>query len=85
MIKSVNFKIEAELKEEAEQVLESMGLTMTSALKMFLKQVVNRREIPFTIEAQDPFFSERNQAILLESISELDKGNGKVRDLIEVD
>ncbi len=82
MIKSVNFKIEEELKVEAERVLESMGLTMTSALKMFLKQVVNRREIPFTIEAQDPFYSDRNQAILLESIAQLEKGEGKIRDLI---
>ncbi len=56
--KPVNFRIDEELKLQSEQVLSEMGLTMSSAITMFLKQVVNKREIPFKIEA-DPFYSEK--------------------------
>lgn len=32
-----------------------MGLTMISALNLFLQQVVDERALPFIIEAPDPF------------------------------
>jgi len=38
-----------------------MGLTMISALNLFLQQVVDKRALPFIIEAPDPFYNDANQ------------------------
>ncbi len=43
------FRIEDGLKYAAENVFERMGLTMSAAINVFLKQTVNRQEFPFAI------------------------------------
>ncbi len=80
--KSVNFRIDETLKCQSEQVLSEMGLTMSSAITMFLKQVVNKREIPFKIEA-DPFYSEENQMLLAERLAKYESGIKFEKDILE--
>ncbi len=80
--KPVNFRIDEELKLQSEQVLSEMGLTMSSAITMFLKQVVNKREIPFKIEA-DPFYSEKNQLLLAERLAKYEAGIKTERDILD--
>ena len=41
--------MDADLKKEAEEMFHRMGLTMTSAMNLFVKTAVNRRQIPFAI------------------------------------
>ena len=36
---NINIRIEPELKKEAEETLDYLGLTMAEAIKLFLKQV----------------------------------------------
>ena len=55
----VNFRIDENLKKNAEQVLNEMGLTMSAAITMFLVKVSRERSIPFKITA-DPFYSDEN-------------------------
>ena len=55
----VNFRIDEQLKINADNTLSAMGLSMSSAITLFLTKVVNERRIPFEISA-DPFFSESN-------------------------
>ena len=47
---NINIRIEPELKKEAEQTLDYLGLTMAEAIKLFLKQVTLTDSIPFKIE-----------------------------------
>jgi DNA-damage-inducible protein J len=52
MIDSViRARIEPDLKDEATRVLQSMGLTPSAAIRIFLQQVVAERALPFTIKA----------------------------------
>jgi DNA-damage-inducible protein J len=46
--------IDAELKGQAENMLAALGLDMASAVRMFLKQVVLRRGIPFEVTMPKP-------------------------------
>jgi len=46
---SLNARVPKRLKEEASNILQNMGLTPSSAIRLFLAQVVNQGEIPFTI------------------------------------
>lgn len=47
---NINIRIEPELKKEAEETLDYLGLTMAEAIKLFLKQVTLTDSIPFKIE-----------------------------------
>jgi len=83
--KSVSFRIDDELKTEADTVLKDIGLNMTSALTLFLQQVVNKRAIPFPLEAVDPFYSSVNLAELSKRIKDYENGKIIGQDLIEMD
>ena len=52
----INFRIDETVKNNAEKALKSMGLTMSSAITMFLVKVGREQRIPFEITA-DPFYS----------------------------
>lgn len=43
-------RVEPEIKEQAEQVLEQLGIPMSNAVSMFLRQVVLQRGIPFEMK-----------------------------------
>ena len=72
---NVNFRMDAELKKNMEQVCEDMGLSMTTAFTIFAKKVSREHRIPFEITA-DPFYSESNMAHLRRGIAALDSGKG---------
>ena len=46
---TVKAKIEPELKLQSERILKQVGMDMTSAIKVFLKQVVITGGIPFDV------------------------------------
>ena len=52
MAKTANLyaRIEPELKEQAEQILNSLGLPPSSAITMFYKQVVLQQGLPFDVK-----------------------------------
>ena len=43
-------RVEPEVKEQAEQVLEQLGIPMSNAIGLFLRQVILQRGIPFDIK-----------------------------------
>ena len=45
----VRARVASDLKEEAEEVFEELGLTTTEAIRMFLSQVRLRRGMPFSV------------------------------------
>jgi addiction module RelB/DinJ family antitoxin len=42
-------RVDPELKEQAEAVLNEIGLPMSGAITLFLKQIVLRRGVPFPV------------------------------------
>jgi addiction module RelB/DinJ family antitoxin len=48
---TTTLRIDDTLKRQCDEVLAELGLTMTNALTVFLKQVVRTRSIPFIIGA----------------------------------
>ena len=69
----VNFRIDENLKKNAETVLNEMGLTMSAAITMFLVKVSRERSIPFKITA-DPFYSDENIKELERRIADIKNG-----------
>jgi len=61
----VTVRVDENNKKEAAKILDGLGLNMTTAINVFLAQVVKRRAIPFEI-AEQPQFSDRTLAAIAE-------------------
>ncbi len=46
---STNIKIDRELKRESQELFESFGLSLSTAVNMFLRQAVREQAIPFRV------------------------------------
>jgi len=51
MVKSTNLyvRVEPDVKENAENILTQLGIPMSNAVGMFLKQVIIKRGLPFDV------------------------------------
>lgn len=52
---SLNLRIDKNLKKQAEDLFESLGINMTTAINIFLKQSVRDQGIPFQISAKEDY------------------------------
>ena len=50
---ATQIRIDAQVKKEATILFQSLGLDMSSAVNLFLRQCILRRGIPFAIEVPD--------------------------------
>ena len=48
---TINLRIDEELKNNAEETLSELGISMTTAITLFLKAVARTNSIPFPITA----------------------------------
>lgn len=50
---SVNIRVDKDTKKDVEKLFDNLGLNMSSAVNIFLKQCLNSNGIPFTIQVPD--------------------------------
>ena len=50
---NLSIRIDRDLKNEADQVFNSLGMNLTTAITVFVKQAVRQKKIPFEIALQD--------------------------------
>jgi DNA-damage-inducible protein J len=81
---TLQVRLNHQLKKDADRFFSAAGLDTTTAVRMFLRQVLIRQAIPFDIVADDPFYAAANQTVLKKSIRQLESGNGKAHALAEV-
>ncbi len=60
---SVNFRMDAELKESVEEICRKMGMSLTTVITIFCTKVAQERRIPFEITA-DPDASQSLSKII---------------------
>jgi len=51
---NINIRIDNNLKKEAESLFNELGMNMSSAINVFLKQAVREQKIPFEIRREYP-------------------------------
>jgi addiction module RelB/DinJ family antitoxin len=52
---SMNLRIDKDLKKDAETLFETLGINMTTAINIFLRQSVRDQGIPFKISANKDY------------------------------
>ena len=72
---TLNLRVNPELKEKAENVLEQLGIPMSTAIDMYLKQISLVGGIPFTVVLPKSSVSTNADAMTVEELhAKLDKG-----------
>ncbi|WP_026043440.1 type II toxin-antitoxin system RelB/DinJ family antitoxin [Treponema primitia] len=83
---NINIRMDEGLKKQAESLFSELGMTISTAFNVFVRQAVRQRKIPFEISAEsDPFYSESNMKVLLQSIKEADEGKFIVKTMEELE
>lgn len=80
----VNFRIDENTKKEMEELCDELGITMTTALNIFIKKMTREKRIPFDVSV-DPFYSESNIKAIEESIKQLKEGKVVVKTIEELE
>ncbi|MDR1000370.1 MAG: type II toxin-antitoxin system RelB/DinJ family antitoxin [Clostridiales bacterium] len=82
---NLNIRIDKELKEQAEVFFSELGLNMSSAFNIFVRQSLRQGKIPFELSiVPDPFYSSANMAVLRRSIQEANEGKFVTKTLDEL-
>lgn len=80
----ISLRIEDDVKKKAEQACADIGMSLSTAINIYLKKLGRERRIPFEVSV-DPFYSESNMAHLRRGVEALNDGKGVEHDIIEVD
>ncbi|MDF1690422.1 MAG: type II toxin-antitoxin system RelB/DinJ family antitoxin [Cycloclasticus sp.] len=77
MTATARARMDDDLKNEAESILNSVGITPSEAIRMLYKQIVNRHEFP--LELRTP------NAATLAAFTEVDNDNGRLETFTSFD
>lgn len=83
MMAQISLRIEDDVKKKAEQACADIGMSLSTAINIYLKKLGRERRIPFEVSV-DPFYSESNMAHLHRGVEALNAGKGVEHDIIEV-
>ena len=81
---NLNIRIDKDLKERAEAVFADMGMSMSTAFNIFVRQTLRQGKIPFEIYA-DLFYSDSNMRALDNSIKQAGQGKVVVKPMDELE
>ena len=78
MTTTLSIRLDTKLKKDSQKVFKDLGLDISSATKLFLTQVVNRKAIPFEIRTVNGFTPAFEQEILAD-LADLKKNKHKYK------
>ena len=88
---SISIRIDDDVKRDADSLFEKLGMSISGAINVFLRQAIREQAIPFQIKAKtdeekyNEYFNEYNMKILKESIAQLDAGQGIIKTMEELE
>lgn len=80
----VNFRVDEKTKKEMEDICSELGITVSTALNIFIKKMTREKRIPFEVSI-DPFYSESNMKAIEKSVKQLKEGKVVVKTMEELE
>ena len=74
----IQIRIDAKTKNEAKKILENLGMDMSSAVKIFFRQIINAKNFPCELRDVNGF-TLRSAEILRESIADAKNSKKKFK------
>jgi DNA-damage-inducible protein J len=56
---TINIRTDSEIKHQAQRIFESLGLDMTTAVNIFLRQTVRQQDMPFVLTTRTEALEEK--------------------------
>ncbi len=85
---TLSLRINSELKSEVEEILDNLGIPMTTAIIMYFKQIKMRNGLPFNpiVVERPKSYQEYTEEELADSIEESikDYKNGKIYSIEDI-
>ena len=81
----IQVRVDDVLKKNAEILFNDLGIDTPTAIRLFLKQSVLRRGIPFPVTVADDFYNEYNMLMLKKSIQQLEQGKVTTKTMEELE
>ena len=79
----ISLRVDDNVKRQAESVCAEIGMSLSTAINIYLKRLGRERRVPFDVSA-DPFYSEANISILTSRIDDINANkNLATHELIE--
>jgi len=83
--KNMTIRIDEQVKKDAEKFFDDLGLSMTTAINMFIKMTLKQNKIPFELTG-DPFYNSYNIKSLENILKDIKSGKEyTTHELIEVE
>lgn len=83
---TLQFRVDKKMKSEASKIFKSMGMDMSTGMKLFLAQVVNTKSIPFPVMSADFWPEEKKRELVRDAEETLrDYKSGKIKGYDDVD
>ena len=83
---NISIRMEKDLKEQAERLFNDLGMTMSTALNIFVRQAVRKGKIPFEITTYtDNFYSLENMKRIKKSIQSFQNGKTVTKTIQELE
>ena len=60
----IQLRVDDETKKSAKKVLDELGVDMSSAIKVYLRQIIINKGIPFKLVTENGFTPDEEQEIL---------------------
>ncbi len=76
----ISLRIEDEVKKMAEQACAEIGMSLSTAINIYLKKLGREKRIPFEV-AVDPFYSQENIDRLRNSVAQMEATGGTVHEV----
>lgn len=76
----INLRVDDTVKKNAEQVAAELGMSLSTAITIFLIKMGREKRIPFEVSV-DPFYSDENMDRLKKSIAQLEQTGGTIHEV----
>ena len=73
---TLSIRLDSALKKQSQQILNRLGMDISSATKIFLTQIVQRKAIPFEIRTQNGFTHSFEKSLIKDK-SDFEKNRNK--------
>ena len=81
---NISIRVPDDIKKQAADVFAELGLDMSTAINLFLRQSIRQNGLPFR-PSIDPFYSDSNLRALQNSLNQLKDGNVVTKTMDELE
>ena len=80
---TISVRLDSKDKHMFEEFCNDVGMSISTAVSMFVKNVIANQKLPFSVE-RDPFYSKENMERLRKSIAQMEATGGTIHEVDKV-